>query len=83
MDSHSVKIIIGHSIEDGLLLDDRYQILVASDLEEESPHSRLMKEFHGELILLPISEQYYPRIDAIQWHRKNVFTLKSQGSSRK
>lgn len=65
-------------------LDDRYQILVASDLEEESPpHSRSMKDFHGEIILLPSSEQYYPRIDAIQWHRKNVFTLKSQGSSRK
>lgn len=64
-------------------IDDRYQILVASDLEEESPHSRLIQEFHGELILLPSSEQYYPRIDAIQWHRKNVFTLKAKGISKK
>jgi putative restriction endonuclease len=64
-------------------VDDRYQIIVASDLQEDSPHPRLMKEFHGELILLPKSEQYYPRIDALQWHRKNVFTLKSKGRTRK
>jgi putative restriction endonuclease len=64
-------------------VDDRYQIIVASDLQEDSPHPRLMKEFHGELILLPSSEQYYPRKDALQWHRKNVFTLKSKGRTRK
>ena len=64
-------------------VDDRYQIIVASDLQEDSPHPRLMKEFHGELILLPNSEQYYPRKDALQWHRKNVFTSKSKGRSKK
>jgi len=64
-------------------IDDRYQIIVASDLQEDSPHPRLMKEFHGELILLPSLEQYYPRKDALQWHRKNVFTLQSKGVSRK
>jgi putative restriction endonuclease len=56
-------------------VDDRYQIIVASDLQEDSPHARLMKEFHGELIFLPSSEKDYPRKDALQWHRKNVFTL--------
>lgn len=65
-------------------IDDRYQIMVASDLEEESPpHSRSMKDFHGEIIFLPSSEQYYPRIDSIQWHRKNVFTLNSKRSHGK
>jgi putative restriction endonuclease len=65
-------------------IDDRYQIIVASDLEEESPRdSRSMKDFHGEIILLPSSEQNYPRIDAIQWHRKNVFTVKSKRNSSK
>jgi putative restriction endonuclease len=60
-------------------VDDRYQIIVASDLQEDSPYPRLMREFHGEQILLPSSDQYYPRIDALQWHRKNVFTSKSKG----
>jgi putative restriction endonuclease len=65
-------------------IDDRYQIIVSSDLQEESPYPRLsMKEFNGERILLPNSEQHYPRLEAIQWHRKNVFTLKSKGSSKK
>jgi putative restriction endonuclease len=65
-------------------INDHYQIIVASDVEEESPRdSRSMKDFHGEIILLPSSEENYPRIDAIQWHRKNVFTLKSQRSYRK
>ncbi len=62
-----------------LAVDDRYQIIVASDLQEDSPHARLMKEFHGELILLPSSEKAYPRKDALQWHRKNVFTLNQKG----
>ena len=62
-----------------LAVDDRYQIIVASDLQEDSPHARLMKEFHGELILLPSSEKDYPRKDALQWHRKNVFTLNQNG----
>jgi putative restriction endonuclease len=64
-------------------VDDRYQIIVASDLQEDSPHPRLMKEFHGELIFLPSLKEHYPRIDALQWHRKNVFTSKSKGRSRK
>ncbi|MGE5655641.1 MAG: HNH endonuclease [Actinomycetota bacterium] len=54
-------------------IDNEYKIIIASDLQEESPHNRSMREFHGEFILLPISEQYFPRIEAIQWHRKNVF----------
>ena len=63
-------------------VDDRYQIIVASDLQEDSPYPRLMREFHGEQILLPSLEQYYPRKDALQWHRKNVFTLQSKGRYR-
>ena len=63
-------------------VDDRYQIIVASDLQEDSPYPRLMRDFHGEQILLPSLEQYYPRKDALQWHRKNVFTLQSKGRYR-
>ncbi|UNU24105.1 HNH endonuclease [Microcoleus vaginatus] len=66
-----------------LAVDDRYQIIVDIDLQEDSPHARLMKEFHGELILLPSSEKDYPRKDALQWHRKNVFTLNQNGKSKR
>lgn len=54
-------------------VDDRYKIIVSSDLQEESPHAKPMKDFHGESLLLPNSEQYFPAIEAIQWHRQNVF----------
>jgi putative restriction endonuclease len=54
-------------------IDDKYKILVASDLEEESPHAKPMKDFHGEIIVLPNSEQYFPSMEALQWHRENIF----------
>lgn len=54
-------------------IDDDYKIIIANDLEEESPNTKPMKDFHSEIILLPSSEQYYPRLEALQWHRQNIF----------
>lgn len=54
-------------------INNDYKIIVANDLEEESPHSKPIKAFHGETILLPNSEEYFPRIEAIEWHREIVF----------
>lgn len=54
-------------------IDDRYKILVANDLREESPHAKPMKDFHEEILLLPNDTEYFPSIKALNWHRKNVF----------
>ncbi|XWK91257.1 MAG: HNH endonuclease [Phormidium sp.] len=54
-------------------INDDYKILVTNDLDEESPNAKPMKEFDGENILLPNYEQYFPRLDALEWHRLNVF----------
>jgi putative restriction endonuclease len=54
-------------------IDDNYRIIVANDLEEESPNARCMKDFHSETILLPTSNQYLPRLESLEWHRLNVF----------
>jgi putative restriction endonuclease len=54
-------------------IDDNYKILVAQDLEEDSPHHKLMKDFHHEPISLPSKEQYFPRLEALEWHRQNKF----------
>jgi putative restriction endonuclease len=51
-------------------IDDDYKIIIASDLQEESPHAKPMRDFQGEAILLPSSEQYLPRVEALQWHRR-------------
>ena len=54
-------------------IDDNYRIIVANDLEEESPNARTMKDFHSETILLPTLDQYLPRLESLHWHRLNVF----------
>jgi putative restriction endonuclease len=54
-------------------IDDEYRILVASDLQEESPNARPMQDFRNEQIILPNSEKYFPSLEALQWHRSNIF----------
>jgi putative restriction endonuclease len=54
-------------------LDDDYTIVVADGLREDSPHAKPMREFQGERIRLPARERYYPRLDALQWHRRAFF----------
>ena len=54
-------------------VDEAYRIIVASDLKEESPNAKPMKDFHQEMILLPNAEIYYPSLEALQWHRTNKF----------
>jgi putative restriction endonuclease len=53
-------------------VNDDYTLLVA-DLQEESPNARPMRDFAGDRILLPSHTQYYPRLEALRWHRENVF----------
>ncbi len=40
---------------------------------EDLPNARPMRDFMGDRILLPSHTQYYPRLEALQWHRENVF----------
>jgi putative restriction endonuclease len=54
-------------------LDEKYKIVVSHDLEEESPHAKPIKEFHGEKLLLPDEEECFPDRQALEWHRQNIF----------
>ncbi|MDZ8134555.1 MAG: HNH endonuclease [Nostoc sp. DedQUE04] len=54
-------------------VDEQYKIIVSNDLEEASFHTKPMKDFHGETILLPNTEQHFPELEALQWHRQNIF----------
>lgn len=51
-------------------LNKDYTVIVADDLRENSPHSTPIRDFQGHRILLPAHQQYYPREDAITWHRE-------------
>jgi putative restriction endonuclease len=62
------------AFDNGLFtLDDEYRIIVSSSFQEESPHAKAITDFHGEFILLPNSNKYLPMLEALEWHRKNVF----------
>jgi putative restriction endonuclease len=54
-------------------VDNKYKIIVSSEIEEVSPHTRPMKDFHGEKLILPIAEEYFPDIEALEWHSQNIF----------
>lgn len=59
-------------------INDDYSIIiiVSSELHENSPHSTPMRELHGQPIRLPAQEHHRPRIEAVRWHRENVFSPK-------
>jgi putative restriction endonuclease len=50
-------------------LNDNYTVIVAEELREISPHCTPITAFANHSITLPNHEQYYPRQDAIGWHR--------------
>jgi putative restriction endonuclease len=54
-------------------VDDKYKIIVSKELEEVSPHARTITEFHGEILILPKVEKYFPDIEALQWHHDHIF----------
>jgi putative restriction endonuclease len=54
-------------------ITDDYIIIVASNFEEDSPQAKSIKSFNGSPIILPQQNKYYPMLQALQWHRKNVF----------
>jgi putative restriction endonuclease len=56
-------------------VDEQYKIIISNDLAEISPHAKPMQDFHGEKLLLPKIEQFLPEIEALQWHRQNIFQV--------
>ncbi|EAZ93065.1 HNH endonuclease [Crocosphaera chwakensis] len=54
-------------------IDDNYQVLISDNFAEDSPNTKPIRDFQGETILLPNSQTYFPSLEAIQWHRQNVF----------
>lgn len=59
-------------------IDDDYTLIVSNDLREESPNAKPLRDSQGEHIILPVKKQYHPRIEAITWHRENVFNRSEQ-----
>ena len=60
-------------------IDDDYTIIVCDTIREDSPNSKPISAFKGEQMILPTQPQYYPRLDALQWHRKEFSNRKVSG----
>jgi putative restriction endonuclease len=54
-------------------VDDNYRIIVAQNLDDESPYTRAMKDFDREPIALPSNKRFFPRLESLKWHRDNKF----------
>ena len=54
-------------------INDDFTLAVAADLRENSPNTKPMREFNGDRIHLPAQPQYYPRLEALRWHREHTF----------
>lgn len=54
-------------------ISDDYTIVVTDSLREDSPFCKPMQQFNGDRIRLPVHAQYYPRLEALRWHRQHVF----------
>jgi putative restriction endonuclease len=54
-------------------VSDDFTLLVQDDLREDAPNCRPMREFEGDRLHLPVSQQYYPRLEALRWHRQHIF----------
>ena len=54
-------------------INDDFTLVVSDDIREDSPNGKHMREFNGDRIRLPARPQYYPRLEALRWHREHVF----------
>jgi putative restriction endonuclease len=54
-------------------IDKNYKILVAREFIEESPNNKPLAHFREEQLILPDAEQHRPSLEAIEWHRDNIF----------
>ncbi len=54
-------------------INDDFTLVVSDDLREDSPNCKPMRQFNGNRIRLPVHTHYYPRLEALRWHRQYVF----------
>lgn len=54
-------------------IDNNYRIIIPPDrfIEEPPETSKEMHQFHGELIHRPSQSDFYPRPEALEWHREH------------
>ena len=66
---------IHRAFDRGLLtFNDKFQVRISPVIKENnSPFS--LKQFEGQSIILPDNPNFYPSLEKIAWHRKEVFVM--------
>lgn len=54
-------------------ISNDYRIIVSPHIIEDEVHPYGLRQLAGNRILLPNDETHYPKVDALIWHRENVF----------
>jgi len=54
-------------------ISDQYEIVVNSKANTASTNKFPMLDMNGKQIILPEDENYYPHVNALEWHKKEVF----------
>jgi putative restriction endonuclease len=56
-----------------ITVDANYKVVISKHINEEIIHPYSLSKFNEKQILLPLSNQYYPSVENLNWHRENVF----------
>lgn len=80
--SHDDKVTNGlalcpnmhRAFDRGLItVDDNYQILVSKAIKDNLDHPYSFSQLEKRKLILPHNEQYFPSLENLAWHRKEVF----------
>lgn len=50
-----------------------YKIIISNHITENENHVYSLKQLEGKKIRLPLAQNYYPALENLEWHRKNIF----------
>lgn len=80
--SHDDKVTNGlalcpnmhRAFDRGLIsVDENYQILVSNAIKDDSNHPYSFRQHENSQLILPQYIQYYPSLENLAWHRREVF----------
>ncbi len=70
----SLTPTLHRAFDRGLIsFDNNYKLILSNKFNETNISQYSIKQFEGKRILLPKYKKYYPNIENLIWHRKNIF----------
>lgn len=71
----SLTPTLHRAFDRGLItIDENYRVLISDKFNEGNTESNYsIKQFAGVEILLPENKRYYPNLENLFWHKKNIF----------